>query len=194
MVAVLRTFTFLLVLFTLQAGAQNDEEMTELVAAARQQIGLTTSYDPAYRVLEYPGGDVPLQTGVCTDVLVRAYRDIGLDLQKLVHEDMAANFADYPQDWGLSHPDPNIDHRRVPNLMQFFSSNGDSLEMTLDPEDYHPGHVVAWRLDNGRLHIGLASDRRAPNGNPLIIHNIGSGAREEDILFQFEIIGHYRYK
>lgn len=166
----------------------------EVVASARSQIGVTTQYDPAYVSLAYPGGDVPKHTGVCTDVVVRTFRKFNYDLQKLVHEDMKSAFASYPQNWGLKRPDSNIDHRRVPNLMKFFGRHGVTLKHTKDPQDYRPGDIVAWNLGSGTLHIGLVSDRKGSNGNPLIIHNIGGGAQEEDILFQYKIIGHYRYR
>ncbi len=167
---------------------------TQLVAAARAQIGVTKSYDPAYVRLAYPGGDVPPETGVCSDVVVRAFRKLGMDLQQQVHEDMRANFAKYPQKWGLKKPDSNIDHRRVPNLMKYFERQGSSVPLTKKPADYQPGDIVAWKLGGGITHIGLVSDARTPDGTPLIIHNIGRGAQEENLLFKFDIIGHYRWR
>ncbi len=165
-----------------------------IAAAARQQIGVTTSYDPAYTALAYPGGDVPSHTGVCSDVVVRAVRKVGTDLQKELHEDMLANFSSYPQKWGLKKPDRNIDHRRVPNLMRYFERHHLALNEKLKAkETYLPGDIVAWDLGRGILHIGFVSDRSAALA-PLLIHNIGSGAKEEDILFRFEVIGHYRMK
>src|SRR5438093_5955429 len=162
------------------------------VMAARQQIGVTKEYDPAYVALRYPGGDVPLQTGVCSDVVVRALRQVGIDLQKELHEDMRKNFSAYPQKWGLKGPDKNIDHRRVPNLMRYFERHqialGEKLTMR---ETYRAGDIVAWDLGNGVLHIGIVSDRTTGR-TPLIIHNIGSGTKEEDILFKYQVIGHYR--
>lgn len=169
------------------------DKSSQLVSAAREQIGVTTSYNPAYVALKYPGGDVPSQTGVCSDVVVRSFRKLGLDLQKLVHEDMRANFAKYPQNWGLKKPDPNIDHRRVPNLMKFFQRKGVSLATSSKASDYRAGDVVAWDLGKGVLHIGIVSDRSTPAGIPLIVHNIGRGAQEEDLLFKYAVIGHYRY-
>lgn len=156
-----------------------------LAAAARAQVGVTTIYDPAYRTLKYPGGDLPKERGVCADVIVRAFREIGVDLQVAVHEDMTAHFADYPKMWGLRKPDKNIDHRRVPNLMRYFSRKGKSL-----PVDgtYEPGDVVAWRLPGGLYHIGIVSTDRG-----LVVHNIGAGAQLEDVLHAFPIIGHYRW-
>jgi uncharacterized protein YijF (DUF1287 family) len=163
-----------------------------LVENARKQIGVTTSYDPAYRKLAYPGGDVPKETGVCSDVVVRAFRGLKIDLQKAVHEDMTKAFDQYPARWGLKKPDRNIDHRRVPNLMTYFKRQGWSVSLSKTAADYHAGDVVAWDLGGGVTHIGIVSDHRSPEGAPLVIHNIGSGAQEEDILFQYRIIGHYR--
>lgn len=163
----------------------------DLVATARRQIGVTTGYDPAYRRLPYPGGDVPRATGVCTDVLIRALRQHGVDLQERVHRDMAAHFSAYPQRWGLRRPDSNIDHRRVPNLMTFFTRQGLERPISREGAAYSAGEVVAWDLGGGATHIGFVSDRRTPAGTPLVIHNIGAGVREEDILFRFEILGRY---
>lgn len=164
----------------------------KFVTEARKQIGVTLTYDPAYRTLSYPGGDVPLESGVCTDVVIRALRPQGLDLQKAVHEDMQAAFSKYPQSWGLHRPDKNIDHRRVPNLMTYFKRQGWSQPLSNDPADYLPGDVVAWDLGGGITHIGIVADSKTNRDRPLILHNIGSGAQEEDILFSFKIIGHYR--
>jgi len=167
----------------------------DLVVAARRQVGVTVTYDGSYRQLAYPGGDVPIERGVCTDVIVRALRSArALDLQKLVHEDMAAHFRAYPAQrrWGARGPDANIDHRRVPNLMAYFTRRGYAQSATSNASDYLPGDLVAWDLGAGILHIGMVSDRKAVNGTPLVVHNIGAGAREEDILFRYAIIGHYR--
>jgi hypothetical protein len=163
-----------------------------LVTAAREQVGVTLSYDPAYRRLSYPNGDVPLNTGVCTDVVIRALRQQGLDLQQAVHQDMRANFRLYPKNWGLSRPDSNIDHRRVPNLMTWFKRQGWALPLGQDAERYRPGDIVTWDLGGGLTHIGIISDRQAGSGVPLVLHNIGRGTQEEDILFRFKITGHYR--
>ncbi|SEE05484.1 DUF1287 domain-containing protein [Pseudomonas anguilliseptica] len=163
-----------------------------LVTAAREQVGVTLSYDPAYRRLSYPNGDVPLNTGVCTDVVIRALRKQGLDLQQAVHQDMRANFRLYPKNWGLSRPDSNIDHRRVPNLMTWFKRQGWALALGQDAERYRPGDIVTWDLGGGLTHIGIISDRQAGSGVPLVLHNIGRGTQEEDILFSFKITGHYR--
>jgi uncharacterized protein len=156
------------------------------------QTQVTHSYDPAYVAIAYPGGDVPLETGVCTDVVIRAFRPVGLDLQQAVHEDMRQNFAIYPKDWGLTAPDPNIDHRRVPNLMTFFERQGKALPVTRQSANYQPGDVVTWDLGGGQWHIGVVSNRRSTLGNFLIVHNIGSGTKLEDILFNWPILGHYR--
>jgi uncharacterized protein YijF (DUF1287 family) len=165
--------------------------VSPLVAKAREQIGVTTSYDPSYKKLAYPGGDVAPQTGVCSDVVVRAFRKLGVDLQKEVHEDMAKAFSEYPQKWGLKRPDANIDHRRVPNLMTYFQRRGWTVEARSKASDFMAGDVVAWDLGGGVTHVGLISDRSS-DGTPLVIHNIGSGAKEEDILLRFKVIGHYR--
>ncbi len=176
------------------ARAEGDAE--RLVTAGLHQIGVTTIYDPAYVTLKYPGGDVASERGVCTDVIVRAYRSgLGIDLQKLVHEDMRGNFAAYPRNWGLKLPDRNIDHRRVPNLQAFFVRQGAQLPVTDQPRDYRPGDVVSQMLPGNLAHIALVSHlASADGGRPLCIHNIGAGARLEDILFAYKVTGHYRFK
>lgn len=151
-------------------------------------------YDPSYVPIAYPNGDVPAHRGVCTDVVIRAYRKLGIDLQQLVHEDMKKNFDRYPKNWRLKAPDTNIDHRRVPNLMVFFARKGTVLKITHDPADYRPGDIVCWDLGGGTTHIGLVVDRRSPDARrPMIVHNIGAGQVLEDVLFAYRIIGHYRY-
>lgn len=151
-------------------------------------------YDPSYFSIAYPNGDVPAEKGVCTDVVIRAYRKVGIDLQKRVHEDMKTNFSIYPNNWGLSSTDRNIDHRRVPNLMVFFSRFGTKLTTSSDPADYLPGDVVCWNLGGGITHIGILSNRYTSDGkHPMVIHNIGAGQVLDDCLFRFKIIGHYRY-
>lgn len=165
-----------------------------IVAAARSQVGKTITYDPAYVGLKYPGGDVPIERGVCTDVVIRALRDsLNMDLQKLVHEDMRTAFSRYPAIWGLKKPDRNIDHRRVPNLRTYFQRKGYSLGVSRKAEDYLPGDLVTCTV-GGRPHIMIVSDRKAARGAPFVIHNIGRGAKEEDRLFGFPITGHYRIK
>ncbi len=164
-----------------------------LVAAARAQVGVVRRYDPAYFSLAYPGGDVPADRGVCTDVVIRALRTQGVDLQRSIHEDMRAHFDAYPKHWGLSSTDRNIDHRRVPNQMRWFERQGWARPTGRQADDFSPGDIVAWKLDgNGLLHIGIVSDRRSAAGTPLILHNISAGTQEDDILFQHTIIGHYR--
>lgn len=177
----------------LSAAAAPAPVSPPLVAAARSQVGVTVRYDPAYVRLGYPGGDVPQDRGVCTDVVVRALRTQGIDLQARIHEDMRANFARYPKQWGLTAADPNIDHRRVPNQMRWFERQGWQRPISQRVGDYAPGDIVAWKLNgNGLLHVGIVSDRRQHDGTPLVLHNIGSGTREENLLFQHTIIGHYR--
>jgi uncharacterized protein len=163
-------------------------------ANAIEQTTQTTGYDGAYVKLDYPNGDVPLNTGVCADVVVRSFRKAGIDLQKELHEDMKKNFAKYPRKWGLRKPDANIDHRRVPNLMTWFDRQGKTLPITKDAKDYLPGDVVAWDLDKGLPHIGMVSKIKVEGTERYaMVHNIGLGARIEDVLFTWKIIGHYRY-
>lgn len=165
-----------------------------LAAAARTQVGVTLHYDPAYTQLEYPLGDVPIERGVCTDVLIRAYRQFGIDLQQRVHEDMRAHFDRYPRNWGLQRPDRNIDHRRVPNLATFFARHGERLAIDQSDDQWQAGDIVVWRLASGVPHIGLVSERRSATGAPLVLHNIGRGTREEDVLHAYTITGAFRYR
>lgn len=152
-------------------------------------------YDPSYYAISYPNGDIPAGKGVCTDVIIRAYRSLGIDLQKEVHEDMVNNFRVYPKNWGLNSPDKNIDHRRVPNLMVFFTRKGEKQSITGNPSDYNPGDIVCWDLGGGITHIGLVVNKKSPgNKNYMIVHNIGGGQVMADCLFKFIIIGHYRYR
>lgn len=164
-----------------------------LVAAALDQTRSRVTYDGAYRRIPYPGGDVPASIGVCTDVVVRAYRKLGVDLQVNVHEDMRRAFRAYPPLWGLRAPDPNIDHRRVPNLQTFFRRAGAELAVTRDPSAYKAGDLVTWMLPRNLPHIGIVTAERSPAGVPLVVHNIGRGPELEDILFGFPITGHFRY-
>ena len=170
------------------------EWTTLLIKSARTQIGVTLIYDGSYQRLEFPNGDVPRLRGVCTDVVIRALRDAHrLDLQAKVNADMKAHFASYPKIWGLSRPDSNIDHRRVPNLITYFKRHGAAVPMTDKPQDYLPGDIVTWMLRPGTPHVGIVSDKVDPqSGNPLIIHNIGWGTRENDILFAYDMTGHFR--
>ena len=166
---------------------------SKLAYDAKKQIGITTSYDPTYRKLDFPRGDVPINTGVCTDVIIRAYRLQNIDLQQLLNHDIKSNWSSYPKTWGLKSTDKNIDHRRVPNLEVFFARHGQSLSIT-DKSSFQAGDVVTWRLPNGNLpHTGIVSDKAAADGTPLIIHNIGRGTQEENILFTYPIKGHFRY-
>ncbi len=151
-------------------------------------------YDKTYFQLNYPNGDVPSDKGVCTDVVIRTYRKLGIDLQKEVHEDIKTNFDKYPHKWGLKNPDKNIDHRRVPNLMVFFAKFGKTKGLSLKPNDYVPGDIVCWNLGGGITHIGLVSKKKSQDGKRyLMIHNIGKGQVSEDCLFSYTIIGHYEY-
>lgn len=166
-----------------------------LIQAAVAQTSTPVTYDGSYRRIPYPGGDVPASIGVCTDLIVRAYRAVGVDLQVRVHEDMRAAFGSYPQLWGLSRADSNIDHRRVPNLQTYFRRRGAQLSISRDAGDYLPGDLVTWILPGNLPHIGLVTDRRSADGERLlIVHNIGRGPEIEDMLFGYPISGHYRYR
>lgn len=166
-----------------------------LVKAALDRTRHSVRYDGSYRKISYPMGDVPGNIGVCTDVVIRTYRSLGIDLQQLVHEDMLTHFSTYPKRWGLSQPDSNIDHRRVPNLQRFFERKGNKLRTSSNPEDYQPGELVTWVLPGNLPHIGIVTDQRDPvTKRPLIVHNIGAGPRLEDMLFDYPITGHYRFE
>lgn len=177
------------------AARQSQPWTARLVDAALDQVGVTVIYDPAYVRLDYPGGDVPAERGVCTDVVVRAYRKaFNVDLQRLVNEDMRAAFSAYPTIWGRKQPDRNIDHRRVPNLETFFKRKGAALDVSDDPAAYRPGDLVTQRLPGNLPHIAIVTGRMAPESQrPLVVHNIGAGAKVEDILFAFRIVGHFRF-
>jgi uncharacterized protein YijF (DUF1287 family) len=166
-----------------------------LVAAAVAQTRQRVVYDGSYRRIPYPGGDVPANIGVCTDVVIRAYRALGIDLQQRVHEDMRGAFTAYPRLWGMRAPDPNIDHRRVPNLQAFFRRRGAERRVTRqDAADYAPGDLVTWMLPGNLPHIGIVAEQRTPDGaRPLIVHNIGRGPEVEDMLLAYPITGVYRY-
>jgi len=166
-----------------------------LVSAAIERTNHTVRYDPAYVRIPYPGGDVPSDVGVCTDEVIRAYRAVGVDLQKEVHEDMEENFSAYPRKWKWfsGKPDSNIDHRRVPNLMVFFRRKGEALPITDLAWDYHPGDLVTYDLGGNVPHIGIVVDRKGKSGRYMIVHNIGQGPKMEDVLFNWRITGHYRY-
>jgi uncharacterized protein len=176
------------------AKAAAQDKAAALITAARAQIGRTTIYDPAYVKLVYPGGDVPEERGVCTDVVIRAYREaFEIDLQKRVHEDMKSNFKAYPKIWGLKRPDRNIDHRRVPNLQTFFARQGGAQDMPEQGDAYAAGDLVTMMLPGNLPHIGIVSDKLNAKNVPYLIHNIGNGTQEEDLLFQFKHTGRYRY-
>lgn len=167
----------------------------KLAQAAVSIVDPTVRYTPDYVVLSYPGGDVPPGTGVCTDVVIRSLRKLDIDLQKEVHEDMKKNFSLYPKTWGLKSADKNIDHRRVPNLMKYFERKGYSQPISQDGQDYLPGDIVTWVLSNGMTHIGVVSNNANSNSSRYkIVHNIGGGQVEEDVLFEYKITGHYRVK
>lgn len=169
----------------------------KLSDAAISIIDSTVEYDPNYYAIRYPNGDVPKNKGVCTDVVIRSYRKLGIDLQKEVHEDLKANFSKYPnlKKWGLKKPDTNIDHRRVPNLEVFFERKGNKLSVSKNPNDYKTGEIVTWMI-NGKLpHIGIVTNQKSKDGKrPLLVHNVRGGQVLEDCLFSYEIVGHYRYE
>lgn len=187
-------FTLVTIAFSHTAFPQ-ENFATRLSVAAIELTKSKVVYDPTYFSIPYPNGDVPAGKGVCTDVVIRAYRKLNIDLQRLVHEDMKANFKKYPNRWGLTKTDKNIDHRRVPNLMKFFSRHGKSLPITKKPEDYKPGDIVTWDLSSGVPHIGIVVDKKSDDSaRYLIVHNIGSGQEISDCLFQFKITGHYSFE
>ncbi len=185
--------------FFVRTGMAQPDEISDafaekLVAAAIERTTHVVRYDGSYRKISYPGGDVPDNIGVCTDVIVRSYRALGIDLQKEVHEDMRRHFSLYPKKWGLKKPDTSIDHRRVPNLQTFFARHGEKLAVSDSADDYRPGDLVTWMLPGNLPHIGIVTDRRSQDGlRPLIVHNIGAGTVLEDMLFVYKITGRYRY-
>ena len=169
----------------------------KLTAAALERTRHAVRYDPAYRRIAYPMGDVPDDRGVCSDVVIRAYRAVGIDLQEQVHHDMSRAFAAYPNLWGLTAPDTNIDHRRVPNLEIFFARHGQKLPLAQTGDAYRPGDIVTWRLGPSASlpHIGLVTGVKSHDGaRPLIVHNVGAGPRLEDVLFAYRLHGHYRFE
>ena len=185
-------FAFTMIFPALALGEKDFGHL--LSQAALERTTHTVHYDGSYRSIAYPNGDVPANTGVCTDVVIRSYRALGIDLQQQVHEDMKAHFKLYPKNWGLKRTDTNIDHRRVPNLQVFLSRRGQLLEVTHNPGGYRPGDLVTWMLPNNLPHIGIVVDKLSEDGKrPLIVHNIGDGPKLEDRLFEFKITGHYRY-
>ncbi|CAL2102967.1 conserved protein of unknown function [Tenacibaculum sp. 190130A14a] len=190
----LRNWIFIIFFIGITSYAQQNSNKLSLAALelTKQQV----TYDPSYFSFKYPNGDVPANKGVCTDVVIRAYRTLGIDLQKEVHEDMKKNFSLYPKIWGLKRTDTNIDHRRVPNLMTFFNRKGIVKKITSNPEDYKPGDIVCWNLGGATTHIGIVSSQKSPSSYKryMIVHNIGNGQVLEDCLFDYKIIGHYIYK
>lgn len=187
-------FTLGLLILTQFTGVQNDF-YSKLSNAAMELTKQKVTYDARYFTIPYPNGDVPKDKGVCTDVIIRAYRKMGIDLQQEVHKDMKENFSRYPKTWGLTSTDTNIDHRRVPNLMVFFSRKGITLPISQKAEDYHPGDIVCWDLGGGKTHIGIVVDIKTfISRRYKIVHNIGAGQVVEDCLFKYKIIGHYKYK
>ena len=182
------------ILLTVVYANGPDTFSTSLTAAALERTQHAIQYDGSYHVIPYPMGDVPNNIGVCTDVIIRSYRAVGIDLQERVHKDMHRDFSAYPHNWGLRKPDSNIDHRRVPNLQTFFTRHGNTLATSQEALDYKPGDLVTWMLPGNLPHIGIVTDKFVQGTHrPLIVHNIGHGPRLEDVLFQFEITGHYRY-
>jgi len=168
----------------------------KLVSAAKERLNHFIIYDGSYESIPYPNGDVHKNKGVCTDVIIRSYRTLGIDLQQLVHEDMKANFDEYPNNWGLKKPDSNIDHRRVPNLEKFFQRKGKSLVVSKNSSDYQPGDLVTWLVSNNLPHIGIVSNIKSSRDSNRykIIHNIGLGPKLDDMLFNYKIVGHFSYK
>lgn len=190
-------FIFLFLISSLAVFSEINAQKTFADSLSDAALSLTkqkVTYDPSYYSIPYPNGDVPADIGVCADVIIRAYRKLGIDLQKLVHEDMKANFSKYPKKWGLKKTDTNIDHRRVPNLMKFFERKGTVLIKSTNASDYKPGDIVCWDLGGGITHIGIVVNRKsADNKRYMIVHNIGGGQVLADCLFSYTIIGHYRY-
>ncbi len=189
-------FRGLLLLGIVTACSVSANQNEKLVAAAMERLNHQVRYDGAYVNLDYPMGDVPAQTGVCTDVIIRSYRQLGIDFQQLVHEDIKANFNQYPSRriWGLTRPDKNIDHRRVPNLQAFFKRHGQSIKITNLAKDYQAGDIISWMVNGNLPHIGIVVNKRSADGKrPMIVHNIGRGPELEDMLFKYPITGHYRY-
>lgn len=188
--------TLLLPTLTYSSVTFSDEFADSLAKAAFDRTLQAITYDGRYFSIAYPNGDVPEHIGVCTDVVIRSYRTLGIDLQQLVHEDMKTHFQDYPANhiWGQSRPDTNIDHRRVPNLETFLSRHGERLATSQNPDDYLPGDIVSWRLAGNLPHIGIISAHRADDGTPLVIHNIGEGPKLENVLFAYSLTGHYRFQ
>ncbi|WP_077399921.1 DUF1287 domain-containing protein [Cellulophaga omnivescoria] len=191
----MKKLTLLVFFVSYLSFSQTSNHKINLVNAAIELTKDKVTYDPSYFSIDYPNGDVPSDKGVCTDVVIRAYRKIGVDLQKNVHLDMKSNFNIYPKLWGLKTTDKNIDHRRVPNLMTYFKRKGEEKVISDKAKDYAPGDIVCWNLGGAITHIGIVVDKKSKDGKRnLIVHNIGGGQVLQDCLFSFKIIGHYRYK
>lgn len=200
----MKRFYFLLIGLAFFTCSQNQKEVQPIVNAKTFEEKLSNAaisiidesivYTPDYVSIKYPNGDVPAKTGVCSDVVIRAYRKLGIDLQKEVHEDMKANFSKYPTKWGLKKTDTNIDHRRVPNLEVFFERKGKKLPISKNASDYKTGEMVTWMIGGKLPHIGIVTHKKSSNGNPMIVHNVGGGQVAEDCLFSWEIVGHYLFK
>jgi uncharacterized protein len=185
---------YLLLVGNLSADSTCVDSVNRIIEHALWQTTVTKIYDPAYIRLDYPGGDLPIERGVCCDVIIRAFRAVGIDLQKEVHEDMERAFAQYPRNWGLEKPDASIDHRRVPNIMTFLQRLKKTLPATRLGPDYKPGDIVSWKIPGNLDHIGMVSNVRVDGTDRYkMVHNIGAGAKLEDVLFAYEITGHYRY-
>ena len=190
----------IIIMIALSALAHAQFSGTQLISAARKQIGVTTGYDARYQRLDYPNGDVPISSGVCTDVVIRGLRHQNIDLQQLVHEDMRAHFAEYPKLWQLKRADKNIDHRRVPNLQNYFTRRGWALKLPVSAQaraadEFVPGDLVTWMLPGNLPHIGIISDKKASGGgNYLVLHNVGQGTQEEDALDSWPQTGHFRVR
>ncbi len=190
----MRTFFLLVLALFCAVFSQKSDSLSRVLEHAIWQTGVTVGYDPSYQKLNYPAGDVPLETGVCTDVIIRAFRAAGIDLQVLIHEDMKAHFANYPQIWGLERPDRNIDHRRVPNIATYMQRIGKKLAVSKKGSEYIPGDLVTWKLPGNLDHIGIVVNVKVKGTDRfMVVHNIGQGARMEDVMFAYEITGHYRY-
>jgi len=184
----------LILLGPLQADSTSVDSIRKIIENAIWQTSVTTIYDPAYIRINYPDGDLPIERGVCCDVIVRAFRSVGIDLQKEIHEDMESVFNLYPKIWGLNKTDTNIDHRRVPNIVTFLQRQKKSLPVSQQEKDYKPGDIVTWKIPGNLDHIGIITNVRVENSDRFkVVHNIGAGAKLEDVLFEFEITGHYRY-
>lgn len=189
--------TFLFLCLFLSSSFLIETFQQKLSIAAIELTKDKVTYDPSYVSLKYPNGDVAKDKGVCTDVIIRAYRKLGIDLQKEVHEDLKANFSKYPnlKKWGLKKPDTNIDHRRVPNLEVFFERKGEKLAVTQNPLDYKTGDLVTWMIGDKLPHIGIVTHKKSADGKRnLIVHNVGGGQVLEDCLFSWKIVGHFRYE